>query len=318
MNRKDRRAGRMPSGSQGPDGTGLFALAVRHHQAGQLVEAEHLYRQVLASDGRHFASLHHLGIIALQRRQPHAAIDPIGRALAVNGRVPDCHYNMAFALQALGRIDEAVRHYQEATRLKPDYTDAHTNLGNALKQLGRLGDAAASYERVVALAPSAEAHYNLANTLAQLRRLDDAVSHFHRALALKPDLVGAHNNLGNALVAQGRPDDALPHFQRAVALDPNLVEAHVNLGTTLLRAGQARCGRRAARAGGEHQREFRRCPCQSRQCAPGARPAGGGGAMLSSRARSQARHRRNAEQSRHRAGGARRLRRKPFADFSWR
>jgi tetratricopeptide (TPR) repeat protein/protein-L-isoaspartate O-methyltransferase len=238
MNRKDRRAGRMPSGSRGSDGAGLFALALRHHQAGQLVEAEHLYRQVLASDAGHFASLHHLGIIALQRRQPQAAIDTISRALAVNGGVPDCHYNMAFALQALGRMDEAIRHYQEATRLKPDYTDAHTNLGNALKQLGRLGDAAASYERVVALTPSAEAHYNLANTLVQLRRLDDAVSHFRRALALKPDLVWAHNNLGNALVAQGRPDDALPHFQRAVALDPNLVEAHVNIGTTLLEQGK--------------------------------------------------------------------------------
>jgi tetratricopeptide (TPR) repeat protein/SAM-dependent methyltransferase len=238
MNRKGRRAGRTQSGSQGSDGAGLFALAVRHHQAGQLLEAEHLYRQVLASDAGHFASLHHLGIIALQRGQPQAAIDPIGRALAVDGGVPDCHYNMAFALQALGRTDEAIRHYREAVRLKPDYTDAHTNLGNALTQLGRHADAAASYESVIALAPSAEAHYNLANTMARLRRLDDAVSHFQRALALKPDLVPAHNNLANALAAQGRPDDALVHFQRALALDPSLVEAHVNVGATLLAQGK--------------------------------------------------------------------------------
>jgi tetratricopeptide (TPR) repeat protein/2-polyprenyl-3-methyl-5-hydroxy-6-metoxy-1,4-benzoquinol methylase len=238
MNRKDRRAGGMQSGSRAPDAAGLFALAVRHHQAGQLAEAENLYRQVLAADARHVASLHHLGIIALQRRQPQAAIDPIGRALAVDGGIPDCHYNMAFALQALGRMEEAVRHYREAVRLKPDYTDAHTNLGNVLKQLGRIGDAAASYERVVALAPSAEAHYNLANTLVELRRLDDAVSHFQRALALKPDLVWAYNNLANALVTQGRLDDALPHFQRAVELDPALAEARVNVGTTLLAQGK--------------------------------------------------------------------------------
>jgi tetratricopeptide (TPR) repeat protein/SAM-dependent methyltransferase len=238
MNRKDRRAGGTQAGSRGPNGAGLFALAVRHHQAGQLLEAENLYRQVLATDARHFASLHHLGIIALQRGQPQAAIDPIGRALAVDGGVPDCHYNMAFALQALGRTDEAVRHYRDAVRLKPDYADAHTNLGNALTQLGRHGDAATCYERVIALKPSAEAHYNLANTLAHLRRLDDAVSHFQRALALKPDLVGAHNNLANALVAQGRSDDALMHFQRALALDPNLLEAHVNLGTALLEQGK--------------------------------------------------------------------------------
>ncbi len=162
----------------------------------------------------------------------------IGRAIAIKSGNPDCHYNMAFALQALGRMNEAADHYRRATRLKPDYIDAHTNLGNVLKALGNHQDAAASYERVIALKPSAEAHYNLANTLVQLRRLDDAVSHFQRALALKPDLVWAHNNLANALVAQGRPDDALIHFQRAVELDPNLVEAHINLGATLLEQGK--------------------------------------------------------------------------------
>jgi tetratricopeptide (TPR) repeat protein/SAM-dependent methyltransferase len=238
MNRKVRRAAGKHPGSQGSNGGGLFALAVRHHQAGQLFEAENLYQQVLASDRNHFGSLHHLGIIALQRGQPQAAIDVIGRALAVNDRVPDCHYNMAFALQALGRSNEAVGHYQEATRLKPDYVEAHTNLGNVLKEIGRYGDAAACYERVVVLKPSAEAHYNLANVLGPLGRFDEAITHYQRALALKPDLVGAHNNLANALVAQGRSDDAVIHFQRALDLDPNLAEAHVNLGTILLEQGK--------------------------------------------------------------------------------
>src|SRR5882757_11182765 len=177
MNRKDRRAGGKPPGSQGSNGTGLFALAVRHHQAGQLLEAENLYRQVLASDREHFGSLHHLGIIALQRGQPQAAIDMVGRALAVNNRAPDCHYNMAFALQSLGRLDDAISHYQQATKLKPDYIEAYTNLGNVLKDVGRYSASAASYERVIALKPSAEAHYNLANALASLGRLGEATTH---------------------------------------------------------------------------------------------------------------------------------------------
>jgi tetratricopeptide (TPR) repeat protein/2-polyprenyl-3-methyl-5-hydroxy-6-metoxy-1,4-benzoquinol methylase len=241
MNRKDRRAAGRQAGARGSpasDGAGLFALAVRHHQAGQLLEAENLYRQAIAIDRNHFGSLHHLGIIGLQRGQPQAALEVLGRAIAINDRVPDCHYNLAFALQALGRLNEAARHYQLATRLKPDYVDAHMNLGNVLKRLGKLGDAAGSYERAIALKPSAEAHYNLANVLPQLGRSDEAVSHYQRALALKPDFVGAHNNLANVLAAQGRSDEALSHFQRALELDPNLVEAHVNVGTTLLQQGK--------------------------------------------------------------------------------
>ena len=234
MNRKERRAAGRHSGSPPSDGATLFALAVRHHQAGQLFEAESLYRQVLASDRKHVASLHHLGIIALQRGQAQVAVDMIGRAIAINDRIPDYHYNMAFALHALGRPGEAVVHYQHAVKLKPDYVEAHTNLGNVLRELGSHRDAVACYERVIALRPSAEAHYNLANTLSQLGRLDEAVTSYRRALALSPDLSGAHNNLANALVAQGRSDEAVTHFQRALELDPKLVEAHVNLGTILL------------------------------------------------------------------------------------
>jgi tetratricopeptide (TPR) repeat protein len=238
MSQKDRRAAGKHSASSGSDGSALFALAVRHHQAGQLPEAENLYRQVLASDANHFNSLHHLGIMALQRGQPQAAVDSIGRAIAVNDRVPDCHYNMAFALQALGRLSEAVAHYRRAIELKPGYVEAHTNLGNLLRQLGNHRDAVACYDRVIALKPTAEAHYNLANALSQLGRVDEAVASYRRALALKPDLVGAHNNLANALAAQGRPEEALIHFQRALALDPTLVEARVNLGATLLQQGR--------------------------------------------------------------------------------
>ena len=183
--------------------------------------------------------------MALQRGQPQAAAEVIGQAIAINDRVPDCHYNMAFALQSVGRLDEAASHYREAVRLKPDYVEAHTKLGNVLRELGRHDDAVAVYQRVIGFEPSAEAHYNLANTLALLGRLDEAITHYRRAFALKPDLAGLHNNLANALVAQGRPEEALVHFRRALALDPGLVEAHVNLGTTLLQQGQLDAARAA-------------------------------------------------------------------------
>ena len=242
MNRKDRRAagkrGGSSSGSATTNGGSLFALAVRHHQSGQFAEAEQLYRQVLAADQGHFASLHHLGIIALQKGQPQAAIEPLGRAIAVDARNPECHYNIAYAFQLLGSLNEAVGHYQQAVRLKPDYAEAHTNLGNVLMQAGRNAEAVAAYERVIGLKPTAEAHCNIANVLARIGRPDEAVAQFRRALALKPDLVAAHNNLANVLAAQERHDEALVHVQRALAFAPNMVEAHVNLGNILLAQGK--------------------------------------------------------------------------------
>src|SRR5204863_9950621 len=44
----------------------------------------------------------------------------------------DCHYNLALALARDGQNDEAVKEYQEALKIFPDYVEAHNNLGNLL------------------------------------------------------------------------------------------------------------------------------------------------------------------------------------------
>ena len=43
-----------------------LALALRHHQAGNLPQAEQLYRQILQADPSHAESCHLLGMLALQ------------------------------------------------------------------------------------------------------------------------------------------------------------------------------------------------------------------------------------------------------------
>ena len=69
-------------------------------------------------------------------------------------------------LREKGDIDGAIREYNEALRLKPDYTDAHNNLGLAYVAKGRLGDAIAELQEAIrrfVLQPGyADAHNNLA------------------------------------------------------------------------------------------------------------------------------------------------------------
>ena len=75
-----------------------------------------------------------------------------------------------------GQFDEAMGHFLEALRVKPDFAEAHYNLGNALFILGRLGEAMTQYEKALEFRPDyAEAHYNLGLALEARGRLDDAV-----------------------------------------------------------------------------------------------------------------------------------------------
>ena len=132
--------------------------------AGQLADAERFCREALTLDPNHGDSLHMLGIIACQAGRHAAGVELLGRALAVNGRSAECHFNLAHALRTLGRLDEAAVHFNQATVLKRDFTAAHLGFGDLLMQLGRIDEARTRYQRALVIeSRSVDAHYGLAN-----------------------------------------------------------------------------------------------------------------------------------------------------------
>jgi len=214
-------------------------LAVQHHNAGRLPEAESIYNQILQTDPDQPAVLHLLGVIAHQVGKNDTAVDLIARALALNPDLAEAHSNLGNALRDLGKLDEAVASYHKALAIKPDYAEAHNNLGNALKDLGKLDEAVAGYHKALAIKPDfSEAHNNLGNALQDFGRLEDAVVSYGKALAIKPDYAEARNNLGNALKDLGKLDEAVTGYHKALAIKPDFSEAHNNLGNALQNLGR--------------------------------------------------------------------------------
>ena len=63
--------------------------------------------------------------------------------------------NLGVALDEKGGTDEAIRHWQEAIRLKPDLAEAHYNLGAALAPKGQWAEAMVHYQQALAIRPGA-------------------------------------------------------------------------------------------------------------------------------------------------------------------
>jgi len=209
----------------------LFAEAMSRHQAGQIDEAEALYRQLIALDPSHLTSLHNLAVIACQTGRQAQAVALFDQAIAVNGQIHTLHNNRGNALKDLGRFDEAAASYARALALEPDFATTHYNIGNLHLDQGRLGEAAVAYRQAITLNPGfGEAYYNLANVLRDLGRLDEAEAGFRRAIALRPDHAQSHNNLGNLLKDTLRLDEAAGCYLGALAAQPNLAIGHNNLG----------------------------------------------------------------------------------------
>jgi Tfp pilus assembly protein PilF len=127
--------------------------ALRLHQAGELADAERIYRQVLAIDPYHPDGLHLLGMVAYQTGRDEAAVELIRQAIAIKGNAASCHSNLGNVLQSQGTLTEAGACYQRALMLKPRVAEVHLNLGNIFKALGELDSSLACYERALVLNP---------------------------------------------------------------------------------------------------------------------------------------------------------------------
>ena len=97
------------------------------------------------------------------------------QALVVTENNQIAHKSLGDALDKKGQTDEAIGHFQEAIRLKPDYAEAHSNLGTAFFQQGRA---------------------------------DEAIRQYQEALRLKPDFPDARRNLDLALATKANASPA--------------------------------------------------------------------------------------------------------------
>jgi len=233
----------LPTGGPLPDQNAqiiqqALGIAIQHHSAGELSQAEGIYQQILEADPNQPDALHYLGVLAHQMGNNDVAVELIGKALAIKPNYLEAHTNLGLALQKLGRLDEAVSSFHKALTIKPDYAEAHNNLGTVLKDQAKLSEAVDSYHKALAIKPDyAEAYSNLGLALQDMGNLDEAVECYHKALAIKPDYPEAHNNLGNALKEQGKMTDAVASYHKAIAIKPDYALAHSNLGAAFQEQG---------------------------------------------------------------------------------
>lgn len=230
----------MPPSNQPPRVTveDALALAIEHHNAGRLAEAEDIYERILAALPNHHDALHLLGLVANEKGDNERAVSLIEQAISVSPNVGEMHGNLGLVFSDLGRFEDAAKHFTTALTLNPGFAEGHNNLGLVLQDIGRLDDAVSSFENAIDLNPEfVEAHSNLGNVFKIIGHLTEAEASHRRAIDVTPKFAEAHNNLGNVLHAMGRLDEAIESFQTALALNAGYADATTNLGSVLQEQG---------------------------------------------------------------------------------
>jgi Flp pilus assembly protein TadD len=224
----------------------MLGLALCHQRAGNLWQAEQVYRQLLETDPKESEAWHLLGAIChIQGRLAEAASN-YQQALTLRPDRAETYNNLGAAYDALGRPSDALASFQEAVRLKPESPDAHFSLASIYARQGNADEAARYYSeavprfrRVLQSQPgSADAHYKLGRALIRLGRMDEAIDALHPAVQLLPYSPEVHNDLGYALAASGRREEAVNAYQQAILLRSDYALAHNNLATALVELGR--------------------------------------------------------------------------------
>ena len=231
--------------------------------AGDLAGAAAAYRVTVATDPRHAAAWHRLGVVTAKRGDPAGALDCLDRAVAARPHFGEAHALRCHLLLMLGRTAEAVAAGRLGAMHQPKVADAHATLGDALDRHGDPEGALRAYRKALRLDPLQGDVYAKVAALAG-RTPDGLASAFSKGRLVR-ELVDTH--LGGAALAQlqrnarlesgaaaaslnvrlaqifvqlDRLEEAVAALKTAIAIDGGTADAHNRLGDIHFSQGQLR------------------------------------------------------------------------------
>ena len=145
-------------------------------------------------------------------------------------------------LQEKGNLSEAIKSYEKACQIKPNYFKAYLGIGNTLKEQGKVGAAIDSYKQAIKIKPDyADAYNNMGIALNDKSELDAAIDSYNQALKINPDYAEAHYNMGIALKDKGELDAAIDSYKQAIKIKPDNAECFVNCNSVLVQISDGSC-----------------------------------------------------------------------------
>jgi tetratricopeptide (TPR) repeat protein len=217
-------------------------LGIAFYKAGMLEEALREFRRVIELRPSDSSSPLFLGLIAIRQARWEDAAEALRRAADVGVPKPAALHNLGFALEQLGRLDEAEAAYGDAAGRAKD--DARVMLGWSVVALKR-GDNKVAQGRLARACELLDgkpmpALWYWASTLAA-SGLDDAEGALRTAregVAAYPNNPVLQNNLAVLLESRGDIEGAEAMLRAALAEDAALPQVSKNLADILYRNGR--------------------------------------------------------------------------------
>ena len=142
----------------------------------------------------------------------------------LTNRFPNNYYSyllLGSAYRDGDKLEEAIKSYEKALELKPDFTDAYIGIGNVYLESLDMENAIYYYKKALYIDPRhVIAYFNLGVAYGYNGQIDEAIASCKKAIELNPRFVEAYSYLGDLYLEKGDKDEALKAYKKVTELDP--------------------------------------------------------------------------------------------------
>ena len=111
---------------------------------GNKLEAAKLYSYLIRKGLKDYRVFSNYGAFLKEKGKYNEAELELKKAITLNPRYANAHYNLAVIFIEKGNLEDAEKHLRKAIKFKSDFANAYYNLGFILKDLGKLKEAKSS------------------------------------------------------------------------------------------------------------------------------------------------------------------------------
>ncbi len=134
---------------------------------------------------------------------------------------PQLHYHLGFTSYKMGRLQEAIQHYESFLRFHADHAEALFNLGLAFKKAGKTEDASDAFQKAVRAKPDDPLlRVPGVEILLESRQWEQALQAAVQMVNEYPRFAHGHYLQAYSLYHLGRLQEALSSLGQASSLDP--------------------------------------------------------------------------------------------------
>jgi tetratricopeptide (TPR) repeat protein len=200
-------------------------------EQGDYQRAVDYYREAVAQDPGNARTSYDLALALDRLGKIAEERQALKKAIELDSKLARAHNQLGFLNMQAGQELEAEKELRAAVTLDPDYAEAENNLGVLCGQQGKNKEAEGLFRQATENNPRyTQAFVNLGLILAGESRFGEAEPVIRNALNISPDNSQALTALAMVLARTQKTEEAISYFKKVIELDPKSSGAHLNLG----------------------------------------------------------------------------------------